>query len=111
MVIKGITITIIVKEQNGVDGFGKPIYIEREEAVDNVLVQPLSSEDSIAELSLTGKHILYNLAIPKGDNHKWESTEVKFFGKTFRTVGIPVEGIEAMLPLAWNKKVKCELYE
>lgn len=110
-IIKGTTIIIVVRTQTGVDGFGHPVYAETEETVDNVLIQPLSTDDAIAELNLTGKHILYNLGIPKGDNHDWTNTKVKFFGKTFATVGIPLEGIESMIPLDWHKKVKVELYE
>lgn len=109
--IKGTTVYITVKEASGVDAFGMPIYTERQEAVDNVLIQPLSTEDAIAENNLTGKYILYNLGIPKGDAHDWVNTKVSFFGKTFKTVGIPIEGIEEMIPLDWHKKVKVELYE
>ena len=35
---------------------------------------------------------------------------VDFFGMKFKTVGIPLEGIEAMIPLSWNKKVTVEYY-
>lgn len=34
-----------------------------------------------------------------------------FFGQTFRTCGGAVQGIEAMIPLRWNKKVQVERYE
>ena len=35
---------------------------------------------------------------------------VEFFGQRFRTYGDVTEGIEAMIPLQWNKKVKVERY-
>ena len=69
-----------------------------------------SSDDVISELNLSGKRIAYVLAIPKGDTHTWEDTEVEFWGMTFKTVGIPTQGIEENLPLSWNKKVKVERY-
>lgn len=109
--IKGTTVYLTVREASGVDAFGKPTYTETTEAVDNVLIQPLSTEDAIAENNLTGKYILYNLAIPKGDTHDWVNAKVSFFGRTFKTVGIPIEGILDMIPLDWNKKVKVEAYE
>lgn len=47
----------------------------------------------------------FTLAIPKGDTHNWLDAKVEFFGRTFRTVGYPKEGIDELLPLAWNKQV------
>ena len=61
-------------------------------------------------MNLTGKKAVYTLAIPKGDTHDWEDKEVKFFGKRWRTFGIPLEGIEQLIPLDWNKKVMVERY-
>ena len=108
--MKGITIELKVKTQSGTDPFGTPIYSESWEDVDNILIGEQSSADVINELSLTGKHLAYTLAIPKGDTHEWKDTEVKFFGETFRTYGEPTQGIEELIPLSWNKKVKVERY-
>jgi hypothetical protein len=80
--------------------------------VENVLVAPLSDEERATDLNLTGRRAVYHLGIPKGDTHNWEAgTLVQFFGQTFRIIGEPVEGIEAMIPLSWNKKVKVERAE
>ena len=62
-------------------------------------------------LNITGKKLVYTLAIPKGDTHDWKDRKVEFFGKKFRTFGEPIEGIEDMMPLRWNKKVQVERYE
>lgn len=109
--IKGTTVYLIIRTQSGVDGFGRPVYTETVEAIDNVLIQPASTEDITADINLSGKKILYTLGIPKGDQHDWENTTVKFFGKTYKTVGMPLQGIEAMVPLDWHKKVRVEAYE
>lgn len=109
--IKGITIQLWNKEQTGTDRFGDPIYKETAENVDNVLVGEPSSEDVTNTINLTGKKLAYTLAIPKGDQHDWENKKVSFFGETFLTIGKPTQGIEANIPLAWNKKVKVERYE
>lgn len=108
--IKGISVKLKVQTQAGVDGFGRPTYEDSWELVDNVLVGEPSAEDVVNELNLSGKRIAYVLAIPKGDTHTWENTEVEFWGMTFKTVGIPTQGIEENLPLSWNKKVKVERY-
>lgn len=106
----GISIVLYDKEQAGVDGFGRPIYEETAETVDNVLVGEPSAEEIIDTLNLTGKHLAYTLAIPKGDTHTWTDRKVEFFGETFHTFGTPTQGIEELIPLDWNKKVKVERY-
>ena len=99
------------KQESGVDGFGRPTYSMVAVNVDNVLVGEPSSEDITDTLNLTGKHLAYTLAIPKGDTHTWTDREVRFFNEKFRTIGSPTQGIEANIPLSWNKKVKVERYE
>ena len=110
MMIKGITITLIDKQEAGKDPFGATIYEDVPVPVDNVLVAPTSSDDVVNQLSLTGKKAVYTLAIPKGDTHNWEDKEVEFFGQRWRTFGFPTEGIEDLIPLEWNKKVMVERY-
>lgn len=109
--IKGITITLIDKVKTGVDGFGHSVYEDIPIEVENVLISPTTADDVVSALNLTGRKAIYTLGIPKGDTHEWQDREVIFFGKNWRTFGIPVEGIEAMIPLEWNKKVTVERYE
>lgn len=109
--LKGITITLVDKVKNGEDPFGKPIYEDAEIPIDNVLISPTSSDDVVNQQSLTGRKAVYTLAIPKGDTHNWENKEVKFFNQRWKTFGIPLEGIEHLIPLDWNKKVMVERYE
>lgn len=111
--IKGMTVTLLQKQQTGTDEFGAALYEWSEVQVDDVLVSPAISggEDVIGALQLYGKRAEYVLAIPKGDAHDWTDTFVEFFGRRWRTFGIPTEGIEANIPLRWNKKVLVEKYE
>ena len=109
--IKGITITIYQKQKYGKDMFGHDLYEEIQEEVDDVLVAPIASNDISVNTNTDISKTQYNLAIPKGDDHDWNNTKVKFFGKTWKTVGEPVEGIEVNIPLRWNKKVVVERYE
>ena len=109
--IHGIPITLIDKQVVSVDPFGSPVVKDVEITIDNVIVAPATTEDVTSQMSVTGKKISYTLGIPKGDMHDWENKEVRFFGKRWKTVGIPLEGIESMIPLEWNKKVMVERYE
>lgn len=63
----------------------------------------------IGEPSADGKS--YTLGIPKGDQNTWTDRKLGFFGRTFRTIGLPVQGIEENIPLCWHKKVKAEFAE
>ena len=109
--LKGIDITLYEKTQSGTDEADAPVYTETPVTVHNVLVGEPSAEEITTELQLTGRRIAYTLAIPKGATHNWDNVRVAFFGQTFRTCGGAVQGIEAMIPLRWNKKVQVERYE
>ena len=106
--MRGITVTLYERTQTGTDAFGRPTYTETATSVDNVLVAPLSDEEILETLNLTGKRASYQLGIPKGDTHEWANRRVSFFGETFRVIGHPTEGIDDLIPLSWNKKVKVE---
>lgn len=108
--LKGIDIILHKRTQSGTDEFGAPIYEDSPETVSNVLVGEPSADDIINEQQLYGRKLAYTLAIPKGDTHDWLNTKVEFFGETFTTYGDITQGIEAMIPLQWNKKVKVERY-
>ena len=108
--MKGITIQLLQKTESGRDAFNKPTYAEEWVDVDNVLIGEPSSDDITDTFNLTGKQLAYVLAIPKGDSHVWHDTEVRFWGQTFRAIGYPTQGIDSLIPLDWNMKVKVERY-
>lgn len=110
---KGITVTLYERTQTGVDAFNAPVYTETQSEISNVLISPSENigEDITDTLNLNGRTAHYTLAIPKGDTHIWENGKVEFFGRLWNVVGIPAEGIEEMIPLSWNKKVKVEVIE
>lgn len=109
--MRGITVTLYEKEKTGEDGFNHPVFKETAVEVENVLVAPASSDDIVTDQDLQGKKEIYILAIPKGDTHDWTNKKVSFFGKTFKALNVPEEGIDHLIPLGWNKKVKVERYE
>ena len=109
--IKGITVTLFERTQTGTDDFGAPVYAETPVTVQNVLVCPVSADAVVNELKLYGKRAVYELCLPKGDDHNWSDCRVDFFDQRFRVFGPAQEYIEAMIPLCWNKKVKVERYE
>ena len=111
--IQGIDIKIVIKTQTGTDDFNRPIYETSEEIVHDVLVGEPSTDDITSSMSLYGKKAKYTLAIPKGDTHTWEDTQVILpppFTGTYVTIGYPTAGIETNIPLRWNKKVLVEQY-
>lgn len=109
--INGITVTLYERARTGVDGFNNPVYAETAVDVDNVLVYPTEDRDIVDAMQLYGKKAVYELCIPKGDEHKWEDCRVDFFGNSFRVFGTGKEYIEANVPLDWNKKYMVERYE
>lgn len=109
--IKGVPVTLVSKIQTTTDPFGNPVYTDVETTVENVLIAPVSSDDVINQLNLTGRKAVYQLAIPKGDTNTWENQEVRFFGERWRVFGIPIQGIDHLIPLDWNLKVMVERYE
>lgn len=111
MGIRGITVQLKIRTKTGEDSFGAPIYDESWVDVDDVLVEPTSSAENVNNMSLYGKMAAYTLAVPKADTHDWENTEVKFFGRTWKTLGMPLKGIDDEIPLRWNAKVQVERYE
>ena len=109
--MQGITITLKAKTKTGTDSFNRPIYTTADVAVDDVLVgEPTTDEVSNAQV-MYGKQVAYTLAIPKGDTNTWEDAVVVLpepFAGTYHTIGYPTAGIEANIPLRWNKKVRIE---
>lgn len=111
MRLKGITVRLYTKTQTGTDDFGRPVYSENAYVdVANVLVAPASAQETLDVLNLTGKRVEYTLGIPKGDTNDWKDKKISFFGQTFRSFGDPLEGIDDLIPLGWNKKVTVEKY-
>lgn len=109
--LKGITVTLLGETVKGKDPFGKEIIEENEINIENVLVAPATTDDIKNQLNIDGKKIEYTLAIPKNDTNDWTDKKVIFFGQTWHTVGIPLEGISDLIPLEWNRKVTVERYE
>lgn len=110
--MKGITITLYDRILTGSDPLNHPTYVEQAVTVDNVLVAPMSTEEVLQTYTLTGRKAVYQMGIPKGDTHDWTAgKKVGFFGETWRIIGLPEEGIEDLIPLSWNKKVRVERYE
>lgn len=108
--MRGISITLYTTTQTGTDEFNRPIYAETPVTVENVLIGEPSTDDIVAEINMTGKRLAYTLAIPKGDTNDWTDKTVEFFGEKFKTIGEPTQGIDHLIPLSWNKKVKVERY-
>lgn len=108
--IQGISVVLHKRTKTSDDPLGNPIYTYEDASIDNVLVAPSTVDDLVSDVGLEGTKELYTLAIPKGDSNDWLENTVTFFGKTFHCYA-ESEGIEANVPLAWNKKVLVERYD
>lgn len=108
--IKGTTVTLYEKKKTGVDAFNHPVYEEHPAQVENVLIAPATTTEIVDTLNLTGKKAVYQIAIPKGDQHTWEDNRVEFFGESWKVIGFPAMGIEENIPLEWNQKWMVERY-
>lgn len=108
--MKGTTVQLSVKTETSQDAFGAPVYTEELVDIADVLVGQPSSDEITATYSAYGKHIVYNLGIPKGDTHNWVDAEVVIWGDRFKTIGYPVTAEQENIPLRWGKVVKVERY-
>lgn len=108
--MRGMTVQIAIKTQTGVDALNNPIFTESYEDVPDVLVGQPTTDDITSSIQLYGKRCEYTLGIPRGDDHDWTDTKVIIFGKAYRTIGEPMRGIDANIPLRWNRNVKVERY-
>ena len=111
--IKAITVRLyspVVATPPVYDDFGDPVTTETHVDVPGVLVYPTTADAIVTDLQIYGKRSIYELCIPKGDTHEWTDRKVEFFGEVFRTFGKPTQGIDHLIPLDWNKKVKVERY-
>ena len=110
---RGITVTLYVRTQTGTDSFNAPIYSETAAEIGNVLVAPEgdAGQAVFSDTDLKSRKSTYILAVPKGDTHQWENSEVEFFNRRWKVIGMPTEGIEDLIPLHWNRKARVEAIE
>ena len=106
--LKGIPVILHERRITGKNELNRLIYEETAATVENVLVGQPTEQEILDTQNLTGRRAVYTLGIPKGDSHNWTDAKVEFFGEVFRTIGAPAQGIDAMVPLDWNKTVRCE---
>lgn len=111
--MKGITVTLYERTQTGTDDFNRPIFEETAIQIPNVLIAPATEtgEERLDGTDLVSRRAAYTLAIPKGDSHVWEGCRVGFFGEVWQVIGKPTIGLEHLIPLQWNKKVRVEAIE
>lgn len=109
--IKTTSVILLTKTRTGTDAFDRPVYEPAQIVVDGVLVGEPTTEEYNETFQVHGKHLAYVIALPKGDDHDWIDKDVMVFGQKLHTVGEPTQGIDANIPLRWNKKVKVAVYE
>lgn len=111
MLIKGRDITLIEKIVTGEDIFGQPTHSEVEHVVKNVLIVVDEATGIATADGYHGKKQVATIAVPKGDTHHWEDSDVIWNGKRFTIYGLPKTADEYHIPLDWGKVYKAEHYE
>lgn len=113
--IKGRKVTLYERIDTGAfDEFNAPIFDYVPTEVDNVLIEPASNDAIVSDMELYGKRMAYVLHIPKGDTHNWKDAKVVLpdpWNVAVKTYGDCMLYDADLTPLAWNKKVKVEVYE
>ena len=108
--MKGMPVQLVVATETGTDPFGAPVVTEELVDIDDVLVGSPSAGDAAETYSLYGKTCAFVLGIPRTDDHDWTDKEVIIFGERYKTIGFPERGIDANVPLRWNRNVRVERY-
>ena len=108
--MKGMTVQLVRKTQDGTDPFGAPIYSEEIIDVPDCLVGQPSTDEIAQTMEMFGKQNAYVVGVPKGDKNTWTDTDVIIWGERFRTIGYPETGIQENIPLRWGKNVRVERY-
>lgn len=108
--MKGTTVQLVVGTIKSYDPFGNPVETEELVDVPDVLVGQPTADDIASTIQLYGKTIAYTLGIPKGDTHDWTDAVVVIWGERFKTIGYPMTGEQANIPLRWGQNVKVERY-
>lgn len=111
MQMRGISVTLYQRTATGTDSLGNQVWTETSVTVDNVLVGQPTTDDIVTTTQIYGKRLEYWIGIPKGDAHAWENAAVEFFGQRFETFGHVEKGIDALVPTAWNAKIRCARYD
>lgn len=106
--LRGEPVTLYDRVQTGADPFGAPVFEEMPVCVENVLICPASTESVTQGQQLFGKHAVFELLIPKWDEHGWENCTVEFYGRRWKTFGIPLQWQNPSG--SWNRKVMVECY-
>lgn len=113
MRISGEPIILYEQSVTGKDDFNRDIVTEIPITIDNVVIGQPTTDDITSEINLSGKTIAYVLAIPADDDHTWENRTVEFWGKKWKTIGVPMKYMDGFMgsDFPWNAKVKVEKYE
>lgn len=111
IVNKGQSVILYERTKTGKDEFNRDVYEEKPVIVENVFIGRPEANEVVSEMNLSGRRIVYTLGIPRGDTHDWENVTVEFYGRKWKTFGIPVQGNTKLMPFVWDKNVTVEAYE
>lgn len=110
--ITGETVTVELREVDGLDDYGEVTYRKEILQVDNVLVAPGGAVDQVSNASPEGVKIIYTLYFPKSYKGKsLRGATVVVRGERFRVVGDPKPYPLANTPTLWDMPVQVEAFD
>ena len=108
--LNGITVRLYNRVQVGLDEFNNPQVWYTSDDIDNVLVGQPSTSEIVESNDFYGKRLDLMLGIPKGDTHVWTNALVGINGQYYETFGLPMTGIQDLIPLAWGQNVRASKF-
>lgn len=113
--MNGKTVYLFDKIKTGEDPFGAPIYKEKREKIENVLIGQPQTTPITDSQNIQGKRGRFLLGIPKKDTHVWENKDVEFelCGRVYKckTVAFAYVGQSELIPGPWKGYIEAEYYD
>ncbi|QJC22010.1 hypothetical protein [Arcanobacterium buesumense] len=109
--IHGTQVTVLSKTKTGVDDMNMPVFEETQTVVDDVLVGPVSTDDTPGGMRRAGDRTEIALYFPKTFTASLRGCDVEFMGKIWRVQGDPQPYMVENMPTRWNLRATVSLVE
>ncbi len=105
--MKTLPVTVVHREQVGLDAYGAPTWREVTEVVDGCLVEPSRTSDLEASRP-NGDTSAITVHFPKSYPANLREASVVCMGRRYRVVGDPAPYMPSNTPGPWNRAAECE---
>ena len=102
----GETVYIQTEIENGEDPRGNPTYTTKDVPIDNVLISPGETEDTLEEGHPDGDLVTWTLQFPKTFEGSLRGLKIKVYDEYFDVIGDPRPYPLQLTPTMWNMTVR-----